>query len=99
MMDRPRDLIGTDKRNVGWDPRDGYVDRIRYIGVAAFEDEIGDESHPSAAERRPSLIVGLDPPQVRIVGERVDPQVDNRPKIASERMPKPDSHAASLSQR
>ena len=93
--DRPPalDVVGTDKGDVGWDPRDGHVGRIGYIGVSAFEDEIGNESHPGAAESRPALIVGLDPPQVGIVGERVDPQVNDRPKISSERMPKPNSHA------
>jgi hypothetical protein len=61
--------------------------------VAAFEDKIGDESHPRVAERRPPLIVGLDPPQLGIVGEHLDPQVDDRPKVSPERMPKPNSHA------
>ena len=82
------DVVGTDEREVGRDPRDRDVGRIGEEGVSPLEREVGDQRHPRPPERGPLRIVGLDPPQVWIGRERVDPDVDDRLEVGSHRVSK-----------
>lgn len=82
----PIEVVGTHKRDIGGNPGDSNIDGISQVGVSPLEDELGNEGHPRSSESRPANVIGLDPPQERVVSERLDPQLHNGRKVTPKSM-------------